>query len=53
MINRVDVIDENYEILINFANTGEILNIKLLIADDKLPQQLLLLSQDKIWIQNF
>ena len=28
-------------------NTGERLNRKLVIVDDELPQQLLLLSQDK------
>ena len=50
MTYGVDVINENYEILINFVNTGERLNRKLLIVNDELPQQLLLLSQDKIWI---
>ena len=50
MTYGVDVINENYEILINFMNIGERLNRKLLIVNDELPQQLLLLSQDKIRI---
>ena len=48
MAHGVDVINENYEILINFVNIGERLNRKLLIIDEELPQKFLLLSQDKI-----
>ena len=49
----VDKINENYEISTKFTNTGERLNRNVLIIDDELPSQLLLLSQDKIWIQNY
>ena len=39
MAHGIDVISENYEISINFVNTGERLNRNLLIVDDELPQQ--------------
>ena len=38
MAHGVDVINENYEISINFVNTGKRLNRHLLIVDDELPQ---------------
>ena len=50
MAHGVDVINENYENSITFVNIGERLNRKLLIINDELAQQLLLLSQNKIWI---
>ena len=34
---EVYVINENYEISINFVNTRKILNINLLVIDDELP----------------
>ena len=37
MAHGVDVINENYKISINFVNTGERLNRKLLIVDNELP----------------
>ena len=37
MAHGVDVINENYEISINFVNTRERLNRKLLIVDDEVP----------------
>ena len=48
MIHGVGVISENYEILLNFVNTKERLNRNLLVVNNELPQQLLLLFQDKI-----
>ena len=37
MAHGVDVINKNYEILINFVNTRDKLNKKLLIVNDELP----------------